>query len=278
MPGSEEYPVRYWKNSIVVSPTRDQPLLQEVARSGFITHNQLFELLKLDYCVSSRNAFNNRVLRLVKHGLITRHQRPVTRGELVYSVSPSMESALTGGGYVVEAPAKSNSPNTERLLRHSLDLNEIHLALKRTGSLVYWMPETEVRSRNDLTPFGYWKYYDAVVTVRLAQQDCRFALEYERTPKAARQYVTIRERIEQETSIRHFLYLVPSHDFMWFIAEKLSRCRRAVYVGLFHDFLEQNLALPVRRSGSPAMLTLASVLAHGKEAQHSGELFSDIAV
>jgi hypothetical protein len=53
--------MRYWKGSIVLNPTRAQPLLREVARSGFITHNQLFESLKLDYCASSRNAFNNRV-------------------------------------------------------------------------------------------------------------------------------------------------------------------------------------------------------------------------
>jgi len=89
-------------------------------------------------------------------------------------------------------------------LRHSLDLNEIHLALKRTGALVYWMAETEIRSRNDLTTAGYWKYYDAVVAVRLGGQDCRFALEYERTPKAARQYLSVRHRIEQEKSIAHF--------------------------------------------------------------------------
>jgi hypothetical protein len=83
---------------------------------------------------------------------------------------------------------------------------EIHLALKRTGSLVYWMPETEVRSRNDLSQYGYSKYYDAVVFVRVAGLDCKFALEYERTPKAARHYAAICERLEQETAIRHFLY------------------------------------------------------------------------
>ena len=53
-------------------------------------------------------------------------------------------------------------------------------------------------------PSGYWKYYDAVVVVRLAGQDCKFALEYERTPKAARHYAAIRERIEQETAIATF--------------------------------------------------------------------------
>jgi hypothetical protein len=267
--------MRYWKGSIVLSPTRDQPLLREVARSAFITHNQLFESLKLDYCASSRNAFNNRVLRLVAHGLLVRREGLIGSREVVYSVSSSGASAL--GASLVYSCGKAGSPGIQTL-RHCLDLNEVHLALKRSGSLVYWMPETEIRSRSDLTPYGYWKYYDAVVVVRLAGQDCKFALEYERTPKAARQYVAIRERIEQETAIRHFLYLVPNHDFMWFIAEKLSQCGRAVYIGLFQDFLEQTLALPVRRSGSPATLTLASVLAPGKEAQHSGELFSGVAV
>jgi hypothetical protein len=267
--------MRYWKGSIVLSPTRDQPLLREVARSAFITHNQLFESLKLDYCASSRKAFNNRVLRLVTHGLLVRREGLIGSREVVYSVSSSGASAL--GGSLVVSSGKTGSSGL-LMLRHCLDLNEVHLALKRSGSLVYWMPETEIRSRSDLTPHGYWKYYDAVVVVRLAGQDCKFALEYERTPKSARQYVAIRERIEQETAIRHFLYLVPNHDFMWFIAEKLSQCRRAVCVGLFQDFLEQNLALPVRRSGSPATLTLASVLAPGKEAQHTGELFSGVAV
>jgi hypothetical protein len=267
--------MRYWKGSILLNPTRDQPLLREVARSGFITHNQLFESLKLDYCASSRNAFNNRVLRLVNHGLLVRREGLIGSREVVYSVSSSGASAL--GASLVDFSGKARPPGIQTL-RHCLDLNEIHLALKRTGSLLYWTPETEIRSRSDLTPYGYWKYYDAVVVVRLAGQDCRFALEYERTPKAARQYVAIRERIEQETAIRHFLYLVPNHDFMWFIAEKLSQCRRAVCIGLFQDFLEQTLALSVRRSGSPATLTLASVLAPGKEAQHSGELFSGVAV
>ena len=266
--------MRYWKGSIALSPTRDYPLLRYVFQSGFITHNQLFELLKLDYCVSSRNAFNNRVLRLVKHDLLIRQERLSTSRDVVYSLS--MSGALTLG---VHGNPNSSIPNIQdRQLHHSLDLNELHLALKRSGSLVYWMPETEVRSRSDLTPYGYCKYYDAVVVVRLGGQDCKFALEYERTPKAARHYAAIRDRIEQETAIAHFLYLVPSHDFMWFIAEKLSQCRRAVYIGLFRDFLEQTLALPVRRSGSPAMLTLASVLSPGKEAQRSGELFAGIAV
>jgi hypothetical protein len=144
--------------------------------------------------------------------------------------------------------------------------------------LVYWTPETEIRSRNDLTADGYWKYYDAVVVVHLAGQDYKLALEYERTPKAARYYATVRQRIEMETSITQFLYLVPNDDLLWFVADKLRHCKRAVYFGLLRDFLQQTLTLSVRRNGSPASVPLTSVLAQGKEAQHTGTLFPGIAV
>jgi hypothetical protein len=41
--------MRYWKGSIALSPTQDYPLLRQVLRSTFITHRQLYELLKLDF-------------------------------------------------------------------------------------------------------------------------------------------------------------------------------------------------------------------------------------
>jgi len=235
--------------------------------------------MRLDYCASSRNAFSNRVLRLVKHGLVIRHELPFVNREVVYSVSEAGASELAGKG---ECYARSADPlkpgNGQDRLRHSLDVNEIHLALKRTSTLVYWTPETEIRSRNDLTTAGYWKYYDAVVVVRLAGQDCRFALEYERTPKAARQYINVRQRIEQETSIAHFLYLMPNYDLLWFVADKLSECKRAVHFGLLRDFLQLTLALPVRRNGTPVSMTLASVLTGGDAVQKAGTLWGSIAV
>lgn len=271
--------MRYWKGSIALSPTRDYPLLRQVLHSGFITHSQLFEFSKLDYCASSRNAFNNRVLRLVKHGLLIRRDRPCVNREAVYSVSEAGALEFAGSGEPFACSfSQGRSDRAQRLVHHSLELNEIQLALKRTGSLVQWMAETEIRSRNDLTSHGYWKYYDAVVVVRVAGRDCKFALEYERTPKAARHYFDIRQRIEQEVSVNHFLYLVPNHDLLWFVTDKLSECSRAVYVGLLREFLQQTLLLPVRRTGSPVSMTLASVLTHGKEGQQTGSLFPGIAV
>src|SRR5258708_530890 len=66
--------------------------------TGVVVEGQLFEFLRLDYCASSRNAFSNRVLRLVEHGLLTRHELPFINREIVYSVSESGASDLTGKG------------------------------------------------------------------------------------------------------------------------------------------------------------------------------------
>jgi len=271
--------MRYWKGSIALSTTRDYPLLRQVLHSGFVTHSQLLEFMRLDYCASSRNAFSNRVLRLVKHGLLIRHDLPFANREVVYSVSEAGASEMAGKGECYPHPVEHlKSGNGRGRLRHTLDLNEIHLALKRTGTLAYWVAETEIRSRNDLTTAGYWKYYDAVVVVRLAGQDCRFALEYERTPKAACQYLSVQERIEQETSIAHFLYLMPNYDLLRFVADKLSECRRAVHFGLLRDFLQLTLASPVRRSGSPVSMALASVLTDGQAMPSAGTLWEGMAV
>jgi len=271
--------MRYWKGSISLSPTRDYPLLRHVLHSGFVTHNQLFEFLRLDYSASSRNSFNNRVHRLVQHGLLVRKEMPFVNREVVYTVSPGGASELVGRGEYYVPPARKGRWNgAQSSLHHSLELNDIHLALKRSGTLVYWMPETEIRSRNDLTDSGYWKYYDAVVTVRLAGQDHKFALEYERTPKAARQYLAIRERIERDNSISCFLYLVPNHDLLCFVADRFLDCKRTVCFGLFKDFVELTLTLPVRKSGSPVSASLDSILAYRRGAQRTGVLFPDIAV
>jgi hypothetical protein len=235
--------------------------------------------MRLDYCASSCNAFSNRVLRLVKHGLLIRHELPFINREVVYSISEAGAAELAGKGECyAHAADPLKSGNGQDRLHHFLDVNEIHLALKRSGTLVHWTPETEIRSRNDLTTAGYWKYYDAVVVARLAGQDYRFALEYERTPKAARQYLSVRQRIEQETSIAHFLYLMPNYDLLRFVADKLSECRRAVHFGLLRDFLQLTMALPVRRNGSPVSLALASVLTDGQAVQKAGTLWESIAV
>ncbi len=86
------------------------------------------------------------------------------------------------------------------------------------------------------------------------------------------------QRVELETQITYFLYLVPNYDLLGFVAHKLRNCKRALYFGLLRDFLQQTLALPVKRNGSPASVTLASVLTQGKDTQRTATLFPGIAV
>jgi len=63
-------------------------------------------------------------------------------------------------------PARPKNGQLPKAIYHAIALNEIHLALKRSQRLVHWMPETEIRSRNELTDYGYRKDCDALVTVR----------------------------------------------------------------------------------------------------------------
>src|SRR5258708_34104659 len=124
--------MRYWKGSIALSATRDYPLLRQVLHSGFITHSQLFEFLRLDYCASSRTAFSNRVLRLVKHGLLFRHELPFINREIVYSVSETGVSELAGKGECYARPIEHlKAGNGQGLLTRPLDLTEIRLYQKR---------------------------------------------------------------------------------------------------------------------------------------------------
>ena len=50
--------MRYIKDCISLSSEHDYPLLRQVLRSGFITHDQLFEFMQLGKHESSRSTFN----------------------------------------------------------------------------------------------------------------------------------------------------------------------------------------------------------------------------
>jgi hypothetical protein len=143
---------------------------------------------------------------------------------------------------------------------HAIDLNEINLALKRSEQLVRWTADTEIRSRNEFTDSGYKKDYDAVVTVRSDGSERTFALEYERTAKARREYLQIRNDIEAETAVDRFLYLVPNYDLLSYIVSFFATSRRAVHFGLFPDFLQHLLEMPLRSAKPGPLSTLRDVL------------------
>jgi hypothetical protein len=251
--------MRYAKGMITLSETRDYPLLRRVLHSGLATAEQLYEFMQLDYCASSRNEFGNRLRRLVDHGMICRHElRTVNRG-IVYSLAPAGASELIGRGEYYTRHAE-RAAGLSWKVHHALELNEIHLALKRTGTLVRWTAENEIRSSNELTSMGYVKDYDALVAVRIEGQECSFALEYERTPKAKRRYDVIRERIERETRAGNFLYLLPNHDLLQFVMRRFAGCPRAVHFGLRQEFLAETLNLQVQSGHSPISMAFRTVL------------------
>ncbi len=131
-------------------------------------------------------------------------------------------------------------------------LNEIHLALKRSQQLVRWMAESEIHSRNELTEDRYCKDYDAVVTVRNEIGERTFALEYERSPKARKEYLNTGEA---ERVVDRFLYLVPNYDLLSFLVGCFAAVRRPIYFGLARDFLDRRFDVPLRGTRPGAMTT-----------------------
>ena len=251
--------MRYRKGTISLSDTWDYPLLRRALHCGFVTPAQLYEFMKLDHCASSRNAFDNRLRRLLTHQLLMRREIPTMNCGVVYSVSRAGASEMLGKGEFYSGSAQNGEPASGHV-QHALELNDVHLALKRTGVLVRWTPESDIRSRNEFTGIGYAKDYDAVIAVRIDSHEHRFALEYERTPKTKGRYRDIWHRIEEETEFRHFLYLVPNHDLLALLIKQFQDCRRTVYFGLRRDFLADILSVAVQSNRSPISTTLRSVL------------------
>ena len=237
-------------------------LLRRVLHSGFVTPAQLYQFMKLDYCASSRNAFDNRLRRLLAHDLLVRHDIPTMNRGVVYSISRAGASELVGRGEYYSGSTDIGKESNGHV-QHALELNDIHLVLKQNRTLVRWTPESDIRSRNEFTEIGYVKDYDAVVAVRIGEHEHRFALEYERTQKANGRYQEIQKRIQAETDVHHFLYLVSNYDLLLFLVKKFEGCRRPVYFGLRQDFLSEGLCLSVQSNHSPVSTTFLAVLARG---------------
>jgi len=181
---------------------------------------------------------------------------------VVYSISRAGASELVGRGEYYSGSTDIGKESNGHI-QHALELNDIHLALKQSRTLVRWTPESDIRSRNEFTGIGYVKDYDAVIAVGIGEHEYRFALEYERTQKANVRYLAIQKRIQAETDLRHFLYLVSNYDLLLFLVKKFEGCRRPVYFGLRQDLLSEGLCLSVQSSHSPVSTTFLAVLKHG---------------
>jgi hypothetical protein len=222
--------MRYAKNSLVINAERDIPLLRQVRNLKFVSHHQLFEFMRLGGFDHSRNSFNWRVKRLLDSGHIGICQSVYGAGSAVYCISKNGLYLLEHHGQftTVLHSNTANLPHPSQVF-HSLALNAVQLTLARANLLAGWQSELEIASFNTVSRSPFEKDYDAIVDVWIGQNKARFALEYERTLKSAKQYERIQAALEAERQIECILYLTSGIE---------------VLVHLVHEFrsVHKNLA------------------------------------
>jgi hypothetical protein len=253
--------MRYSKGAIALGQGHDFPLLRQVVRSQFVTHSQLFEFMRRGGYERDRRVFDWRLRRLVNHGVVVKLETAALRAESIYTISPSGSLFLQGSGECfVPLPSPRGARDRELKVMHAVELNDLRLQLLRAGMEILWVGETEIRSRNELTPFGFAKDYDALVTVALDGRSARFALEYERTPKSRRHYTEIAKRLESERAVERILYLVPNRDLLSFVAGFFWRVELPLFFGLTQSWHEKLLDMPVLNPHTERNSTLREAL------------------
>src|SRR5579864_976561 len=158
--------MRYAKNSVVVQAERDIPLLRQVRNSKFVSHIQLFELMKLGGWEISRDSFNWRVRRLLRARFLSVCDGSFGAGTVVYRISREGVALLEHHGQftTVMHSKTEHLPHISQVF-HSLELNRIQLALASQSLLSNWQSEIEVASFNTISSSPFQKDYDAIVEV-----------------------------------------------------------------------------------------------------------------
>jgi hypothetical protein len=250
--------MRYSRGSISISAGQDIPLLRQVLQSQFITHDQLFEFMRLGCYELKRHSFNWRVRRLVQAGFL---DLCAPHHCLVYSIASAGVSLLqVTEEYCLIQKKPRQRPRDAGAYNHSLELNELHLSLLRQGVLKRWQPEIAVRSANELTRQAYVKDYDAIVTVHVEGKTRSFALEYERTPKKPSDYGRIRNLIEGENRLDVFLYVVPNRDLASFILDCFAGTTAPLFVAYSADFTRSFAEMKIVAARSGIRTQLVAVL------------------
>jgi len=243
--------MRYPKGSIQLNPSRDLPLLRQILHSEFITRSQLFEFMQLNGYERSRNSLDWRMRRLIQRGLVTQQGTTAGTRDVVYSLADDTAELLQSmGEYCLSGRGRPSDKNSNQSILHAVGINDIHLSLIRSRLLVRWTSTMQVRSQNELTDYGFAKDYDAVVTVRTDIGEYRFALEYERTPKAMKYYRAIAASVSKEIHLGRVLYLVQNYDLLRFISRFFGNSPCAVFFGLVADWHSQLLEISVSSTSS----------------------------
>jgi len=239
--------MRFEKGTIQINQTQDIPLLEHVLRAGFITSEQLFQFLELAGTEPSRIAFTHRLARLVDHGLIEKYPGVTEAHQRVYCITREGEELLIHSGELFACQQTVEISGRSSI--HCLELNELHLAVRKSGSLVHWIPASEIRSQN-LTRNRYALDYDAVVVIRLDGLEFRFALEYEWAPRPKVRYAEIAKALESEGLVEVIVYAAANDHLVQLLAESLAVPNKTICVGLMQELRDQLLAAQVMVAGS----------------------------
>jgi hypothetical protein len=119
------------------------------------------------------------------------------------------------------------------------------LALTRGNVLAAWLSDVETASGNTVSRSPLNKDYDAIVDVWNHQKMARFALEYERTLKSARQYERVRRNLERDEVIGCVLYLTAGADIALHLSYELSGISKRLAFATSTAFRQQLLDTPV---------------------------------
>ena len=253
--------MRYTKGSFVITAEGDIPLLRQVRNSRFVSHQQLFELLRHDALVSSRSTFNWRIQRLLKAHHIERLEAVYWEGSPVYSVTQNGLLELESQGEFAVALHSGTRQMPDRTqVFHALELNAIRLSLARTALLVSWQSEVEISSANMVSGAPYQKDYDAIVKVWVGDEVREFALEYERSLKNSKQYEKVRAALEAERRIGCVLYLTVDANLLLALLYQLTPIAKRLGFLTARSFKEQLLAASVTTETNRAMVTLEEFL------------------
>src|SRR5713226_1121127 len=246
--------MRYPRNSIVINGTRDIPLLRQVRNSSFVSHDQLFTLLHHGRLEGSRRGFNWRVQRLLSSGYIHRCEGMEWRGAPVYRITrDGLLQLESHGEFVTALHSATRRPPDKARVFHALELNAVQVALARGNLLANWQSDLEIASSNMVSRGPYQKDYDAIVDVWVGDRLRRFALEYERTLKSAKQYEWVRAALAAERQVGCILYLCAGPDIALHLAHELRHAASRVAFATMNTFREQLLQTTVFTGpGEPA--------------------------
>ena len=236
---SEKFVMRYAKNSLVINPERDIPLLLQVRNSRFISHQQLFEFMQYQGIDHSRSSFNWRTRRLLGSGYLSVCECRSGAGSPVYRITKEGLALLEHGGHftTVLHSRTEHLPHVSQIF-HALELNGIQLRLRRQNLLAGWHSDVEVASFNNISRSPYQKDYDAVVDVWLGDKRVCFALEYERSLKSARQYERVRQALESEQQVGCILYLTAGIEILVHLVHEFQTVSTNLAFANAPDFAE----------------------------------------